>query len=126
MRKSPAHYIHCTQDKGGNSNLIDVLSAQIDALDIECDKSDFLLLARSFIQAEVAYAGAALTDPINEPEEKDPKLVQEAQASIYWTHWLAVIYKELESLKEKGVYEEVDELPPGRKAVDSKWVLHIK
>lgn len=43
-----------------------------------------------------------------------------------WAEWLGAIYEELESLKAKGVYDEVDELPPGRKAVDSKWVLHIK
>ena len=36
------------------------------------------------------------------------------------------MYKELESLKAKGVYEEVDELLPGRKLVGCKWVLHIK
>ena len=36
------------------------------------------------------------------------------------------IYEELESLKAKGVYEEVDQLLPGRKAIGSKWVLHIK
>jgi Reverse transcriptase (RNA-dependent DNA polymerase) len=36
------------------------------------------------------------------------------------------MYEELESLKAKGVYEEVDKLPPGRKAIDCKWVLHIK
>jgi Reverse transcriptase (RNA-dependent DNA polymerase) len=36
------------------------------------------------------------------------------------------MYEELESLKAKGVYEEVDELPPGQKAISCKWVLHIK
>ena len=36
------------------------------------------------------------------------------------------MHKELESLKAKGVYEEVESLPPNRKAVQCKWVLHIK
>lgn len=36
------------------------------------------------------------------------------------------MHEELEALKAKNVYEEVHELPPGRKAVKSKWVLHIK
>ena len=36
------------------------------------------------------------------------------------------MYEELESLKAKGIYEEVDELPPGWKPVGCKWVLHIK
>jgi Reverse transcriptase (RNA-dependent DNA polymerase) len=36
------------------------------------------------------------------------------------------MHEELEALKAKGVYEEVAELPLGRKAVQCKWVLHIK
>ena len=36
------------------------------------------------------------------------------------------MYEELELLKAKGVYEEVDKLPPARKPVGCKWVLHIK
>ena len=36
------------------------------------------------------------------------------------------MHEELEALKAKGVYEEVHELPPGRKAVQCKWVLRIK
>jgi hypothetical protein len=40
--------------------------------------------------------------------------------------WLAAMHEELESLKAKEVYKEVDSLPPGRKAVQCKWVLHIE
>ena len=36
------------------------------------------------------------------------------------------MHEELEALKAKGVYEEITELPPGRKAVQCKWVLQIK
>jgi reverse transcriptase-like protein len=36
------------------------------------------------------------------------------------------MHEELEALKAKEVYEEVNQLLPGRKAVQSKWVLHIK
>ena len=36
------------------------------------------------------------------------------------------MYEELEALKIKKVYIEVSSLPPGRKAIDTKWVLHIK
>jgi hypothetical protein len=39
---------------------------------------------------------------------------------------LAAINSELESLKAKGVYEEVHTLPLHRKPVQCKWVLHIK
>lgn len=36
------------------------------------------------------------------------------------------MHEELEALHAKGVYEEIDQLPPGRKAIDAKWVLHVK
>ena len=36
------------------------------------------------------------------------------------------MHEELNALKAKYVYEEVKELPPRRKAVQCKWVLHIK
>ena len=72
------------------------------------------------------FVNAVLTDPIDDPNEKDPRTLQEAKLSIYWTYWLAAIYEELESLKEKGVYNEVNEFPSGQKAVELKWVLYIK
>jgi len=36
------------------------------------------------------------------------------------------MHEELKALKAKCVYEEVKELPPRRKVVQCKWVLHIK
>ena len=36
------------------------------------------------------------------------------------------MHEELEALKAKGVYKLIPELPPGRKAVQCKWVLRIK
>ena len=36
------------------------------------------------------------------------------------------MHEELEALKAKYVYEEIEELPPRRKAMQCKWVLHIK
>jgi hypothetical protein len=52
--------------------------------------------------------------------------VRHAQHSKYWNEWLAAMHEELEALKAKDVYEEINELPPGRKAVQCKWVLRIK
>jgi hypothetical protein len=36
------------------------------------------------------------------------------------------IQAELEQLKKYKVYEEIDELPPGKKSVDTEWVLREK
>jgi hypothetical protein len=58
--------------------------------------------------------------------ERDPPSVRHAQCSKHWSEWLAAMHEELEALKAKGVYTEVTQLPLGRKAVKSKWVLHIK
>lgn len=68
----------------------------------------------------------ALLCSIQDNDATDPPNLSEAKKSKYWTEWLSAIHEELESLKSKGVYEEVDTLPPGRKAVQCKWVLHIK
>jgi hypothetical protein len=64
-------------------------------------------------------------NPIDD-DERDPPTVRHAERSKYWNEWLAAMHEELETLKAKEVYEDVAELPPGRKAVKSKWVLHIK
>jgi formate dehydrogenase maturation protein FdhE len=58
--------------------------------------------------------------------DQDPPSVRHAQWSKYWNEWLAAIHEELEALKAKEVYEEIDTLPHSRKAVQCKWVLHIK
>src|SRR5260221_6283602 len=59
-------------------------------------------------------------------DERDPPTVRHAQRSQHFGEWLATMHKELKALKAKEVYEEVDNLLPGHKAVKSKWVLHIK
>ena len=84
-----------------------------------------LLMADNYLDSSETIS-AALSKPIDNPDSKDLQTVREAERSIYWTEWLAAMYEELESLKEKEVYEEVDELPPGQKAINCKWILHIK
>ena len=59
-------------------------------------------------------------------DERDPPTVRHAQRSKYWNKWLMAMHEELKVLKAKEVYEEVSELPLGRKAVQCKWVLRIK
>jgi hypothetical protein len=68
----------------------------------------------------------AIICAVEEDNATDPKSIAEAKQSGYWTEWLAAIHAELESLNEKGVYEEVRHIPPDRKPVKCKWVLHVK
>jgi hypothetical protein len=130
-RRLPAHYhanmiITHPGERGQNTILLDLLNSPDDCeIDIECNVDDLQLLAQSFVEVDT-FVGASLHDPINDPSEKDPFSIQHAKSSIYWSYWLAAIYEELESPKAKGVYEEVQELPPNQKAVGCKWVLRIK
>lgn len=101
-----------TQDEGESNILMDILNSTDDNedLEIECDISDFSNLTDAFLEAEIVYAHAALMEPIDDPNEKDPRTIQEAEVSTYWLYWIAAIHEELESLKAKGVYEDIDEL----------------
>lgn len=117
---------YTVQNAVDDSVLLNFLNSDEAEMEIECSQNHVQPLTQSFIKAEVAYANAALTDPIDDQNTKDPATLQEAKSSMYWTYWLAAIYEELESLKAKGVYEDIKTLPPGRKAVGSKWVLRIK
>jgi hypothetical protein len=124
-----------TAAKGGRYTSI-LPSHNDDELEITLNSQDQLTnVVVALVNAELCeespetraeFVSAALSEPIDDPNAKDPKSIREAQLSIYWAHWLAALHEELESLKAKGVYRDVDEVPPGRKAVDSKWVLHIK
>ena len=80
------------------------------------------------ILPHILQADAVLDAALNveTDDERDPPTVRHAERSKYWSEWLAAMHEELEALKAKGVYEEIDTLPPGRKAVQSKWVLRIK
>lgn len=57
---------------------------------------------------------------------KDPETIEEAMASKYWPRWLAAIHEEDGSLKAKEVYDEIENLPPGRKAIGSRFVFRVK
>jgi hypothetical protein len=46
-------------------------------------------------------------------DECDPLILQHAKQSKYWNKWLTTMHEELEALKSKDVYEEVEELPHG-------------
>lgn len=67
-----------------------------------------------------------LISSLHNDNTSDPLSIPEAHCSQYWTEWLSTIHEELESLKIKGVYEETHTLPPNRKVIQCKWVLHIK
>ena len=68
----------------------------------------------------------AIIHSLGDEEATDPQTLLDAKRSTYWAKWLTAINSELESLKVKGVYEEVQKIPPHRKPMQCKWVLHIK
>jgi hypothetical protein len=76
--------------------------------------------AKDIVRAFVAEA------KWSEYDEPEPKSIREAMSLKYWPEWLKAIHQELVSLEAMGVYEEVDDLPPGKKAIGSKWVLVMK
>lgn len=57
---------------------------------------------------------------------KDPQTIQEAQKSKYWVRWLTAIHEEKESLVAKEVFQEIEVVPPGRRAIGSRFVFRIK
>ena len=105
-----------------------LLNAEIDELQVELDQSltNIPDVQQALINFETTFVNTSLTEPIDDLSAHDPVTIHEAKLSIYWAEWLAAMYEELEELKAKGVYEEVKHLPPGRKAIGNKWVLHIK
>jgi len=117
VRCMPARFVtnHVrTPDEGGEENiLLSILCSDNEELELECQTGDFSRLIQSFIHTKVTFAGAALTDPIDDPNAKDPQPLHKAKSLIYWTYWLAAIHEELQSLKAKGVYNKVKQLPPG-------------
>ena len=68
----------------------------------------------------------AMLATLHDDDARDPQSIPEAKRSKYWAEWLSAIQEELASLNAKGVYDEVRSLPPDRKPVQCKWVLHIK
>ena len=56
----------------------------------------------------------------------DPINIHEARHSKYWNEWLIAMHNELELLKAKKTYVPIQSVPPGQKAIQCKWVLHIK
>ena len=82
---------------------------------------------KSFLTTLYAVAVTdAMLATLHDDDARDPQSIPEAKRSKYWAEWLSAIQEELASLSAKGVYEEVRSLPPDRKPVQCKWVLHIK
>lgn len=88
VHKLPACFIGGFSDEGERDTLNNILAPYSnEELEIECNTNDDLQhIAQELICAEVAYTGAALTHPIDDPEAKDPSTVQEAESSTYWNH----------------------------------------
>jgi hypothetical protein len=87
---------------------------------------DFVHVDETTETNEIIKAFIARDKGMIPDDEPEPRNIQEARESKNWPEWLGAIHQELASLEAMNVYEEVNELPPGKKAVGSKWVLVIK
>ena len=83
---------------------------------------------------EEITANVCATQPIDEVVERtleaftsafEPKSFGQAMACKDREKWLEAMRKEIASLIEKGTWELCN-LPPGRKAISSKWVYKVK
>ena len=60
-----------------------------------------------------------------EADEDEPASVAEALSSPAKDKWLVAMQEEMSSMDKNKVWELVD-IPPGRKAIGSKWVFKVK
>ncbi|XP_071688658.1 uncharacterized mitochondrial protein AtMg00820-like [Rutidosis leptorrhynchoides] len=58
-------------------------------------------------------------------EEDEPRNINEALTCTAKDEWFKAMEEEMESMRSNNVWELVD-LPKGRKARGSKWILKIK
>lgn len=74
---------------------------------------------------EAVLKGEANSSSMSEVNAEEPASYCEAMKSQDKKFWQEAIQNELKSMHELCVWEFAD-LPPGRKAIDSKWVFKIK
>ena len=77
---------------------------------------------------DVAGEMALVIANLDEPpalDAQDPISLKEAKKLPDWPKWKRACLNEIQSLKERGVYDLV-ELPPGRSLITGKWVLKYK
>ena len=72
---------------------------------------------------------ASTVNPTEQINVKDappvPSNEWEALMGIYYKYWLKAMLVEMEAISSRDVYD-VMKLPPGRKAINSKWVFDYK
>jgi hypothetical protein len=82
------------------------------------------------LNALTEFEAHELSEPtcnsVEHTSDFDSPSLEEAIRSPNANCWWEAIFSELSALDQKGVYEDIDRLPPGRKAVKHKWVLKVK
>lgn len=86
-------------------------------------------------RAQTSNSRVESSDMVNTTEEDralisileipEPKILNEAKRSIYWSEWERALEDEILSLKENNVWHVVPR-PDGRKIVNGKWVFKVK
>ena len=66
-----------------------------------------------------------LENNINDTDDDEPLLLEEAMASPYWFKWLEAMLSELNSHKENGTWDLVN-APSDHKVLTRQWVFKLK
>lgn len=79
------------------------------------------------LNAPVEVAFSALSFTTGQPSlHKPPASYKLALDRSDWLSWESAMQQEVQSLKEKGVFERVPALLPGRRAIPLMWVYNFK
>lgn len=79
------------------------------------------------LNAPIEVALAALSYQIDQPRlHRPPTSYKLALDHTDWPSWESAMVQEVKSLEEKGVFEHVPSLPPGRCVIPLMWVYDFK
>ena len=93
--------------------------------DVSPVREKMVLRDRSTLRPIERYVGLAETYVSNGNEIVVPETYEEAVNSPQRKQWLASIKSELDNMDKLSVWTP-SELPPGRKALDSRWLFRLK
>ncbi|CAI7736451.1 unnamed protein product [Closterium sp. NIES-54] len=116
-------HVPATEEEGrGNRRIQDPIRLTYDALE-KSALAGAALIVGDGEESDYEECAVAFFSPVEMPGE--PATLKEALESSDTEEWKKAMESELKSIEENGTWELV-ELPEGRKAITSKWLLNIK